>query len=133
RTEVLQQPGSRPFQDLPAGPVAVSGRLLAPFEEDRYRVPVTPNTKVRFEVFAERLGTPVDVALAVRNDVGADLARAEDGPGTLDPVLEYAVPDKVMSVVVAVIDSQGRGGPRGVYRLIVDPVTPVGTNDFHLF
>ena len=56
---------------------------------------MTPTTKVRFEVFAERLGSPLDAALVVRNEPGADLARVEDGPGTLDPVLEYAVPDKV--------------------------------------
>ena len=134
RTEVLEQPASGTIQDLPTGSVAVNGRLLSPFVEDRYRVSVTPGTKVRFELFAERLGSPVDAALIVRNDAGGELARAEDGPGTLDPVLEYAVPDKMTSVVIAVVDSQGRGGPRGVYHLTVDPVTPTGgPADFRLF
>src|SRR5581483_3418822 len=41
--------------------------------------------------------------------------------GTLDPVLEYAVPDKVTALVAAVVDAQGRGGPGGVYRLAVEP------------
>ena len=57
------------------------------------------------------------MALVIRNDAGAELARAEDSPGTLDPMLEYAVPDKVTSIVVCVLDAQGRGGPRGIYRL----------------
>src|SRR5262249_16325515 len=40
----------------------------------------------------------------------------------------------VTSIVVAVVDSQGRGGPRGVYRLTVDAVTPgTGPRDFRLF
>ena len=52
-------------QDLPAGACAVSGKLSAPHEEDRYKVPVKAGAKVRFEVFAERLGSPLDVALVM--------------------------------------------------------------------
>ncbi|HEX5273237.1 MAG TPA: hypothetical protein VFW33_22225, partial [Gemmataceae bacterium] len=119
--EVVGQPGADKPQELPPGPVGVSGRLRTPFAEDRYRVPVTPGGKVRFEVFAERLGSPLDTSLVVRNEAGAALARAEDSPGSLDPVLEYAVPDKITAVVVGVVDAQGRGGPKGVYRLSVEP------------
>lgn len=119
--ELIRQAEADKVQELPAGPVGVSGRILAPDGEHRYRVPVTPKTKVRFEVFAERTGSPLDAALIVRNEQGADLARAEDGPGTVDPVLDFAVPDKVEAVVVAVTDAQGRGGPRAAYRLVVTP------------
>jgi hypothetical protein len=94
-----------------------------PFGEDRYRVQVAPGKKLRLEVFAERLGSPLDAALVVRNEKGDQLARAEDSPGTLDPVLEYVAPDKVTSIIVGVVDSQGRAGPRGVYRLVIDPQT----------
>ncbi|MDB5306293.1 MAG: hypothetical protein JWO38_495 [Gemmataceae bacterium] len=133
RTEVVAAAatGEKPT-DLPAGPVGVSGRLLKPFAEDRFRVPVTPGTKVRFEVFAERLRSPADVALVVRNEMGAEVVRVEDGPNTLDPVIEYAVPDKVTAVVVGVIDSQGRGGPHAVYRLSVDPVAAIAPADYQL-
>jgi hypothetical protein len=119
--ELVRQDAAVKVQDLPAGPVGVSGRLLTPHHEDRYRIPVVPRTKVRFSVFAERYGSPLDASLVVRNEQGAELARAEDSPGTLDPILEYAVPDNVTSVIVGVVDSQGRGGPRGVYRLVVEP------------
>ncbi len=118
--------------ELPGGPVAVSGKLATPNEEDRYRVAVIPNTKVRFEVFAERIGSPVDVALVIRNDAGAVLAQAEDSSGTLDPVLEYVVPDKVTAVTVGVVDSAGLGGPRAIYRLVIDPVKSDSQGDFHL-
>ena len=40
------------------------------------------------------------------------LARAEDSPGTLDPVLEYIVPDKVTAMVVGVIDPRDAPEPR---------------------
>jgi hypothetical protein len=108
-------------QLLPAGPVGVSGRLLTPFAEDRYRVPVAPGTKLRLEVFAERYGSPLDAALVVRNEKGDQLARAEDSPGTLDPVLDYPVPAGIKEVIVGVVDTQGRGGPRALYRLAVEP------------
>ena len=36
----------------------------------------------------------------IRNEAGAVLAQAEDSPGTLDPVLEYTVPDKVTAITV---------------------------------
>jgi hypothetical protein len=122
--EFVEQPAKDVLQELPEGPVGVSGKLLVPNEEDRYRVAVAPGEKLRLEVFAERIGSPIDVALVVRNDKGDQLARADDSPGSLDPVLEYAVPDKVTSIIVGVVDAQGRGGPRGVYRLIIQPRTP---------
>jgi hypothetical protein len=130
--EFVQQAAKGSLQELPLGPVGISGRLLTPFAEDRYRVTVTPGTKVRLEVFAERIGSPIDTALVVRNDKGDQLARAEDSPGTLDPILEYVVPDKVTSIIVGVVDSQGRGGPHGIYRLVVEPQTPAARGTFKL-
>jgi hypothetical protein len=132
RAEFTPTPGSAAAIELPAGAVGVSGKLTKPDAEDRYKVPVKPNTKVRFEVFAERIGSPLDTSLVIRNDAGAVLAQAEDSPRTIDPALEYAVPDKVTSVTVGVLDATGRGGPRGIYRLTVDPVTPEGRGDFRL-
>jgi hypothetical protein len=122
--EIVRDAESGKAQDLPAGLVGVSGRLTKAYDEDRYRVPVTPKTKLRLEVFAERYGSPLDAALVVRNEQGAELARAEDSPGTLDPILEYVVPDNVTAVIVGVVDSQGRGGADAVYHLVVDPQRP---------
>lgn len=132
--EVMEQaPAAATPQVLPAGAVGVSGKLLAPQEEDRYQIPVTPGSKLRFEVVAERLGSPLDVALVVRNEKGDQLARTEDGTGTTDPNLEYTVPDGVNFVVVGVVDATGRGGPRGVYHLTVEPTSPgVTNNEFRL-
>ncbi len=130
--EVVGQPTADKPQDLPAGDVGVSGRLLTPFAEDRYRVPVAPGGKVRFEVFAERIGSPLDTSLVVRNETGAALAQVEDSPGSLDPVLEYVVPDKVTAIIVGVVDAQGRGGPKGVYRLTVEPQSAADHKTFRL-
>lgn len=109
------------LQEIPEGLAGLSGKLSNPYEEDRYRVAVKPQTKIRFEVFAERIGSPIDAALIIRNDKGDQLVRADDSPGTLDPALEYTVPDKTTSIIVGVADAQGRGGPRGIYRLVIEP------------
>ena len=131
--ELIEQPPAAGVQELPSGPLGVSGRLLTPFEEDFYKVPVVPGSKLRLEVFAERYGSPIDVAVLVRNETGDVLARAEDGPGMVDPVLEYAVPAMTTYVVVGVIDTQGRDGPHGIYRLTIDPNTPgIPRRDFTL-
>ena len=122
--EYVEQSSATATQDLPAGPLGVSGRLTAPYEEDTYRVPVTAGTKLRLEVWAERYGSPVDTALVVHNEAGTVLARAEDGTGVVDPVLDYIVPDKVTALVVGVVDALGRGNPRAVYRLTINPQTP---------
>lgn len=119
-------------QDLPAGNVGVSGRLATPFEADVYRIPVTSGTKMRFEVFAERIGSPLDAALIVRNDAGGQLLRMEDGPGTLDPAGEFVVPEKTSHLLLEVADVQGRGSPSGIYRLRIESLAKAGGNDFRL-
>lgn len=118
-------------QQLPAGAVGVSGRLLKPYDEDRYVVAAAPGTKLRLEVFAERLGSAIDTAIVIRGDKDAILARGEDGPGTIDPALEYVVPDKTTSLTVGVVDALGRGGDDASYRLTIEPATG-GPGDFRL-
>jgi hypothetical protein len=118
--ELTEQLSTAAPQEMPAGQVAVSGRLTAPFEEDRFRIPATPGSKLRFEVFAERCGSPVDAAILIRNENGDLLARGEDGADTLDPLLDFAVPANVNAILACVADTQGRGDPRCTYRLAID-------------
>jgi hypothetical protein len=132
-TEIAEQPAATGLQELSAAPVGVSGRLAAPYEEDRYRLAVAPGSKLKLEIFAERIGSPVDIALLVKNEMDAVLLRAEDGPGTLDPVIEYTVPAGVSALVFGVVDAQGRGGPRANYRLAISPDPPEASHaDFSL-
>lgn len=119
--ELIARGADNAPQDLPAGPVGVSGRLTRPQQEDRFRLPVEPLSKLRLEVFADRYASPLDAAVVVRNEKGEQLARGEDSPGTLDPVLEYTVPAGVQNVIVGVVDAQGRAAPQAMYRLLVEP------------
>jgi hypothetical protein len=74
----------------------------------------------------------LDTAIVIRNDKGDVLARGDDGPGTIDPILDYAVPATVNSLIVGIVDTQGRGNPRGIYRLVIDPLAPEQRSDFQL-
>ncbi len=130
--EIVRDSASAQPMDVPAGLVGISAHLLTPMGEDRYRIPAPGGSKVRLEVFAERIGSPLDAGLVIRGDKGESLARNDDGPGSLDPVLEYTVPAKATSFVVGVVDAQGRAGPRAIYRLVVAPQGAKGAEIFSL-
>lgn len=127
--EVLEnEAAAGKLQEL-AIPSAVNGRLRQPKEEDKYRLAVQPGMKLKLDVLAERAGSPLDGVLILRNEAGTQLARSDDQATTLDPSLEYTVPDGVTALIAAVSDLRGRGGPDFVYRLAV---TPAALPDFSL-
>ncbi len=104
---------------LPAIPVAVSGRLNARGQKDRFLLPVTPGLKLSFEVFAERLGSRVDASLEVRNKQGGVLAAIDDGPNTLDPRMDFVVPADLDAIELVVRDTVDLATEEAVYRLLV--------------
>jgi hypothetical protein len=104
---------------LTAAPVGISGVLTQAGEEDRYELPVTPGQKLRFEVFAQRYGSPLDGVLTVYNPQGNAAQTSDDRAGTADPMLEFTVPPGMMSLHVGVKDMQDRGGPNYLYRIEV--------------
>jgi hypothetical protein len=114
-----------------AVPAVINGRIGKPQEEDRYRLLVKPGMKLRFDVLANRAGSPLDGVLSLRNEAGAEVAAGDDRPelNTIDPGLEYTVPDGAQALVVGLKDLQGRGGPNFIYRLAV---TPADYPDFKL-
>lgn len=133
--ELIEQPASAAgaLQEFPLIPAAMNGWFGAAGEEDRYRLKVQADVKLRFELFASRLGAAVDGVLELRRENGAVLAAADDAPGTTDPLLEYTVPKDVDALVVAVKDAQGRGGESHVYRLLVtSPAVSIARPDFQL-
>lgn len=112
------------LQEIPV-PAGINGRISTANEEDSYRLKVQPGMKLKLEVLAERAGSMLDAVLIIKNDMGAPLARSDDQPTTLDPVLDYTVPPGVTSIIAAVSDVQGRGGPGYIYRLsVTGPTQP---------
>ncbi|MEO8164229.1 MAG: hypothetical protein ABI619_02420, partial [Betaproteobacteria bacterium] len=128
-TELMETSGSETPQLLPSFPIAVSGRLSQPGEEDVYRLPVAAGAKLRFEVQAEQFGSPIDALLELRNDKGASLALNDDFTGTTDSRIDYTVPQDVAAIDVAIKDQNGTADPRSVYRLVItslDATPPPG-------
>lgn len=110
-------------------PMAVSGRLAAAREEDRYQLMASPGQALRVEVLAARAGSPLDGVLSIRNLQGAELASSDDQPSTTDPGLDFTMPAGTDSVLLAIKDLEGRGGADYIYRL---SVRPAGTPDYGL-
>jgi hypothetical protein len=113
----------------PGPPIGISGRLSSKGEEDRFRIPVTPGAVLRFDVLAERVGSPLDAVLSIRNEQGQQLAGGDDRPGTTDSGLDFTVPGSTSALVLAIRDLHGRGGRNFVYRLSVKPTSH---SDFNL-
>ena len=124
-TELTEKRDGAAPQLLSALPVAVSGRLEQPAEEDIYRFSVTPESDVQFEIFADRLGAPLDTTLTLRDEKNATLASNDDGvTGSADSKLVYKVPKAVTNLVATVRDVHGRGGRACVYRLKITGSEP---------
>ncbi len=124
-TEAIEKREGIAPQILAALPVAVSGRLEQPGEEDAYRFSVTPESDVQFEIFADRLGAPLDTMLTLRDEKNATVASNDDGvTGSADSKLVYKVPKAVTNLVATVRDVHGRGGRACVYRLKITRSEP---------
>jgi len=131
--EVVESAPSDTPQKLPATPSAISGRFLTPGEQDKYQVDVEPGAKLRFDVFAAQLGSPVDSILEIQNETGGRLALNDDANGSPDSRVDYTVPANVKTVFVVVKDTNGRSGPNCMYRMVVTPLLgSSGTSDFQL-
>lgn len=119
-SEVVETTSATGIQEAGPANVGISGVLAKPGEEDQYLVTVSPGQKLRVEMQARRLGSPIDGVLAIRNEQGGQLAGADDVPGSPDPLIaDFTVPADVTKVVVAAKDLLGRGGADFNYRLVV--------------
>ena len=131
--EVVETAPAEALQQLPLVPFGISGRLLSEGEQDKYKLNVVPGTKLRFEVFADRLGAPMDAVLQILNEQGGQLAINDDIAGSSDPKLDYVIPAKTTTIVLAVKEANGIGSLNNVYRVRVTDVSkaPPG-GDFKL-
>ncbi len=117
--QVIKSPPADGSPQQVTAPVGISGRLDKPHVEDRYRVTVAPGMKLRIEVTASRIGSPLDGVLFVRDEKGNQLAMSDDQPNTVDPGLDFTVPGGATAIVLGLKDVAGRGGADFVYHIAV--------------
>lgn len=110
-------------------PISIKSVLSEPKETDSFLINVTPGTKYRAEVFAERIHSPVDAVLEIRKPDGGMLASSDDQNNTPDPAATFDVPKGVNQIKVSVHDVTRAGGPSHVYQLAV---MPANYADIHL-
>src|SRR5207302_8129148 len=98
-------------------PAAITGVLDQPDAQDRYFCAWKKGEVWSLAVQAQRIGSPLDVALTVLGPDGKQLAHNDDLPETTDAGLDFTVPaDGTYQLVVR--DLAGKAGSRSaLYRL----------------
>jgi hypothetical protein len=126
-------------QDVPF-PVEIAGRVEKKRDRDWYAFTAKKGDAVNFEIIGNRIGSPADLYLVLRNAATkADIVEADDNPDSLslkffartdDPaVYRYVIPaDGKYLLLVAGREADSQADPRHVYRVRVSPDRP----DFRL-
>ncbi len=111
-----------------AVPAAVTGVLEQRYAEHRYRVAGRKGDSWAIALTSQRFGAPLDLALAVSDADGKELARSDDVPGSTDAALQFAVRADG-EYTISVTDASGRSGDRSaVYHLTLE----AASDDFTL-
>lgn len=117
-------------------PLVFNGRIERPGDLDLFRITLAKDESIVVDVMAGRvLRSPVDLALAILNPEGKELAQNDDSPYTFeatsnrqdslsgDPRLEFTAP-QAGEYTLRIRDVGDRGGPDGVYRATVTRRVP---------
>jgi hypothetical protein len=118
-------------------PCDVVGRIDKRYDRDYYSFTGKKGDLLQIELFADRLGSPCDLYIRVRNDKNQELAGDNDDDAdslhpitfftrTTDPQpIKFTVPfDGKILVLVGSNDANVSYGPRTQYRLRVSPAQP---------
>lgn len=134
--EVLEQePNDSPEAAAPIGwPCVVNGQAGKPGDMDYFAFEASKGQALSFEVFAGRLGSPLDSVLKIYDDRGKPLAENDDlspegvpfsiifWPKTTDSRITWTAPaDGRYRLLLRHLYSATEGGPEYVYRLEVRP------------
>jgi hypothetical protein len=104
-------------------PVAVTGVLDVARGDDRFAFTGKKGDSLSFTCRSAKAGMPLDIALAILNSDGKELARVDDLPGSSDSGLLFTVPDDGI-YNVSVSDQSGQSGSRSaVYSLTAESLS----------
>ena len=109
-------------------PGAVSGRIGAPRDVDRYAIALAKDQQLHAAVQAASLGYPLDAVLRVENAEQKQLAQSDDEgeqtePSGRDPQLTWTAPEEG-TYFVAVQGRDAHAGESHAYRLELTEVVP---------
>ena len=108
-------------QEIPL-PGAVTGRIRAAREEDRYKFTAGKSKAYEIALIASKVGSPLDAWLRLEGADGKELAKNDDA-GSRDPRLTWTAPaDGTFTVVLG--DLTHRGGDEFLYRIAINEAAP---------
>lgn len=127
-----KEPNNQPAEAQPVTlPIIVNGRIDQPDDWDVFRFEGRAGDEIVAEVYARRLGSPLDSVLKLTDAAGKQLAMNDDhvdkGAGLTthqaDSYLRFTLPANG-SYYLSVGDAQHHGGPAYAYRLRIGPSRP---------
>lgn len=106
-------------------PVALNGLLQEPGDRDCFRIRGEAGQKVSVEVFASRLGSPVDSLLEIRDAEGTIVSAGDDGISH-DSQVVVTFP-RSAEYIIQLTDKRGNGGEGFFYRVEISEFQPTLT------
>ena len=114
-----------PLKNPPKAPVAFHGILSNKDDKDWFRFQAKKGEKLRFQVLARQLRSPLDSLISIRqaSDNKYLIANDDQTGGIPDSRLDYEIPADG-NYVLEVRDQLKRGGPDFVYRIEIQNRVP---------
>ena len=107
-------------------PLAFNGVLTTKGDAAFFRFTAKKDQNLDFQVYARRLGSPLDSVLTVFDAKGKSLGNNDDAAGNPDSAVRVKIPEDG-DYTVKVADQLARGGPRFTYRVEIAEVAPTLT------
>ena len=107
-------------------PLAFNGVLTTKGDAAFFRFTAKKDQSLDFQVYARRLGSPLDSVLTVFDAKGKSLGNNDDAAGNPDSAVRVKIPEDG-DYTVKVADQLARGGPRFTYRVEIAEVAPTLT------
>jgi Bacterial pre-peptidase C-terminal domain len=109
--------GFRNAQEIHA-PTTIQGTIGEANDVDVFRISGRKGEKLVAEVWAARLGSPLDSLLTLYDEHSRVIATNDDGESGTDSLLRFPLPADG-SYYLSLVDANGRGGPVYAYLLSV--------------
>ncbi len=103
-------------------PIALNGILQESGDVDCFLIHADAGQRINIEVFASRLGSPVDTLLEIRDREGRVVGSSDDGISHDSQVV--VVFPKSDDYIVQLTDKRGNGGDGYFYRVELSPFQP---------
>ena len=107
-------------------PLAFNGVLITKGDAAFFRFTAKKDQNLDFQVYARRLGSPLDSVLTVYDAKGKSLGNNDDAAGNPDSAVRVKIPEDG-DYTVKIADQLARGGPRFTYRVEIAEVAPTLT------